>query len=71
MGEGREGETGQIRRAQGAVAIAAARAGLGEKSHSTAARTMKARAKETELEVLVGSVGDPDVCHPPSRCCGR
>lgn len=70
MGEGREGEKGQRRRAQGAVATTA-RAGLGEKSHSTAAHTMKVRARETELEVLVGAVVDPEVCHPHSRCCGR
>lgn len=69
-GEGREGEKGQRRRAQGAVATAA-RAGLGEKSHSTAAHTMKVRARETELEVLVGTVVDPEVCYPHSRCCGR
>lgn len=55
LGDGREEKKGQSRRAQGAVATAA-RAGLGEKSHSPAACTMKERVKEKELEVLVGTV---------------
>lgn len=55
LGDGREEKKGQSRRAQGAVATAA-RAGLGEKSHSPADCTMKARVKEKELEVLVGTV---------------
>lgn len=67
---GKEGEKGRSRRAQGAVATAA-RAGLGEKSHSPAAHTMKVRARETEPEVLVGSVLGSEVCRPHSRCCGR
>jgi hypothetical protein len=41
----------------------AARAGLGEKSHSPATHTMEMRAKETELEVLVAAVLDPKTCH--------
>lgn len=69
-GDGREGEKGRSRRAQGAVATAA-RAGLGEKSHSPAACTMKVRVKETELEVLVGTVLDSNICNSHSRCCGR
>lgn len=49
----------------------AARAGLGEKSHSSAAHSMEVRARETEPEVLMGTVLDPEACHPQSRCCGR
>lgn len=70
MEDGREGEKGRSRRAQGAV-VTAARAGLGEKSHSPAAGTMKVRVKETEPEVLVGTVLDSDICNSHSRCCGR
>lgn len=32
---------------------------------------MKVRVKETELEVLVGTVLDSNICNSHSRCCGR
>lgn len=36
-----------------------------------AACTVKVKVKEIELEVLLGTVLDSDICNLHSKCCGR